>query len=966
MISGKFPLDELTRLADSLQQLEALFPQLSAFSPPTTIAVVSNCPGEARRHFLRGVEDRFRDILKIGGIVLRQESEPFPDQLKGPIDSIWFLFSSNRYELMSEQFLQWVDSHRELIGRTPFFAMRIFPDRALPTWPEPILHEEQIVAARQVMVSSVAVYADQKEAFHPDSREQHELIALLLAKALKHRTLYRPWQQLVEVHDQAVAGRLEQLLTPLKNDSYRGYNHLDTAILNTRHLFEVRATAARAKSALDRAGHAAASLEAADLSPDNLNAASRCAASILNDLRLFTEAAPEESGRETVDFASDFQHYRRRLLRLIDKLIQEARARGLNEEAQTLEESRNSLEEKITVIMLGAFSSGKSTFLNTLLDLTEADGRLPTGAKPVTGTINILEYSETDEVRIEFADRVELELFGPHRPPLAPERLKVNKAEIEALLEWIRLEAVDPAKLAIERFGVRETDEARSPNDRTLTEDDRGFLCRAVTFDYLDESQLAEQQAVRKVTNVRFQSQPGVAPPGDLKAYFELVEENDVALRVKELQLKRRIKALNGLRFADTPGTDSLIAHHETLTRQYIKERRGSPIIFLFNGAYAGGEADAKNIAFLKSLMNDLREEEDWARIFFAITMRGLITSEGERREVLAKVESRIREFGPEKKRVYFVDSIDARTNPADAEWRALIEALKVFVDENRTNSLRVNADALIRARLEKMRSECLWALQHLYDEKQRRAEEAARLKVTAGTIEDVLQQFKDEAAIAKNRLFRGSSFTFADEIRRLDESLRTFDCGAVKTAKKDQKVEEIKSLLDPLAAWSTTLITNLEEAGRSLKNYLESELRNRAGVEFCLIPQSKLPPDFSPLQLAGIMSQAGADVDRGMISFRNGLEAKIKRLRDSLAGQKTEASRKVESQFENIAQYYLGLGQAIREKTLAEAGNLQDESELAGQIQSKRDLFIFIEECLTEFAAIEQSLTTHHWKEQN
>ncbi len=170
------------------------------------------------------------------------------------------------------------------------------------------------------------------------------------------------------------------------------------------------------------------------------------------------------------------------------------------------------------------------------------------------------------------------------------------------------------------------------------------------------------------MSSICFQSPLKPPAPNDLTANFKFVSQPEVALRVKELQIQRKIKSLIGLKFADTPGTDSLITHHQNLARQYIEDKPGSPIIFLFDGKYPGGEAEVGNILFLNSLRQAMGREFGWERVFFVITKRGIDIRPNEKREVVGRVHTRLKEVGLEKKRIYFVDSIEAQMNPNDAD----------------------------------------------------------------------------------------------------------------------------------------------------------------------------------------------------------------------------------------------------------------------------------------------------------
>jgi GTP-binding protein EngB required for normal cell division len=72
-------------------------------------------------------------------------------------------------------------------------------------------------------------------------------------------------------------------------------------------------------------------------------------------------------------------------------------------------QSQSLLDEKFKIMVVGEFSSGKSTFLNALIK----DNILPVAVRPTTATINLIKYSEEKKILLHYwgnTDEVENEL----------------------------------------------------------------------------------------------------------------------------------------------------------------------------------------------------------------------------------------------------------------------------------------------------------------------------------------------------------------------------------------------------------------------------------------------------------------------------------------------------------------------------------------------------------------------------
>ena len=114
------------------------------------------------------------------------------------------------------------------------------------------------------------------------------------------------------------------------------------------------------------------------------------------------------------------------------------------------------------------------------------------------------------------------------------------------------------------------------------------------------------------------------------------MKQPEIALRVEHAQFQRNLPILQGLRFVDTPGTDSAISHHHSLARSHINRTPGAPVLYCFDGNRAGSLEDHKNLVFLHGLAAD--------RTFFVVTKRPEATVE--RDEVRNRVRQALREAG--------------------------------------------------------------------------------------------------------------------------------------------------------------------------------------------------------------------------------------------------------------------------------------------------------------------------------
>ncbi|HWW60361.1 MAG TPA: hypothetical protein VN181_03245, partial [Thermoanaerobaculia bacterium] len=464
-----------------------------------------------------------------------------------------------------------------------------------------------------------------------------------------------------------------------------------------------------------------------------------------------------------------------------------------------------------------------------------------------------------------------------------------------------------------------------------------------------------DRERIWLVDDIRFREHPDCPDPTDSKAGFEWLNMPENALRVAEVTIQRNVDALTGLRFVDTPGTDSFILHHQTLATGYIEQYASSPIIYLFDASGAGSETDAANIAFLKTLKGDN------ARLFFVINKRSILNNEKEEREVIAQVQLRLRDAGLKAKRLYFVDARSALTDRSDEEWIALEDDLRTFIAGNRTDLLR----GLIRSRfcnaLESRLGDFHKQVETLQSGVEERAARAAQWRETARAIKKVLRQFADAASELKDELFDSASSDFTGDVSDIDDDLASFDCGAVLPGTKSRKMQELVDTVDRLDRWPKRLKDNLASASRHLHAFLRNELASQAEGAEARVDPAQMSPDFVPLTLTDIRAKAREDIVRGggkwnlFASFRPAMESKVARLREMVKSEKTAAVRRVRTEFEKIVTSYSDQVAPYATRAEGFAKQAEGSGDTASSIQALEASMQLLEKHLREFNGILQ-----------
>jgi hypothetical protein len=304
-------------------------------------------------------------------------------------------------------------------------------------------------------------------------------------------------------------------------------------------------------------------------------------------------------------------------------------------------------------------------------------------------------------------------------------------------------------------------------------------------------------------------------------------------------------------------------------------------------------------------------------------------------------------------RRVYFVDSHDARDNPAEAEWAAFIAELKEYVDKNRTRLLRAQATKKIRQPLESLRDSSNAHIEDLLSDGKGRKRKAAQVEKKLAALDEVEAGFDAEVERVRKRLYRGKSQKFAEAVSEIVEELKDGDWSAWLTSTKDEQVQKMRELVEPLKEWPELLTKNLTKASDTLVSYLRGELETRVGEPPQNITRKDLSPEYRAFGVTAIDDKVGEDEYRYLFSYSGWLQEKASAVKVLVEKAKASAVKTVDEKFAEIVGSYKNQIPPVRYKLRKELKNLQDVGNTEATIREKHAHVAFIEECLREFAAI-------------
>ena len=326
---------------------------------------------------------------------------------------------------------------------------------------------------------------------------------------------------------------------------------------------------------------------------------------------------------------------------------------------------------RVEIALLGVFSSGKSALVNRLLGVPINDrdsALLPTRPTVTTATVNRLEWAKTRQLNgVDWLEETELTLLQWQEGV----GIRVREHEIVALRRWLEDGTVKLEDCEVEEFRpVKGTRPLLS--DRALLENlfHMAGGPKGRCPDYLPHEN--QRRLPGKVRVARFRGdRPKLKPGMSLKEAFKLAERPEVSLQVAMLRIGYPHPLLEFGAIIDTPGTDSHVPHHRTLSRSLVRRRR-VPVIYCFLSTQPGGIEDRNNIQILLEA-----GAETMQRVFFVITRKGDIPPP-ERDELRRHVKKRLDSFRMPVQGLHFIELV----NFVDQEFEDLSRQLTEFIKE--------------------------------------------------------------------------------------------------------------------------------------------------------------------------------------------------------------------------------------------------------------------------------------------
>ncbi len=287
---------------------------------------------------------------------------------------------------------------------------------------------------------------------------------------------------------------------------------------------------------------------------------------------------------------------------------------GFSKYASVLKRKADRLDhQQFTISLFGAFSAGKSSFANALL---EAD-LLPVSPNPTTASITQIKPIANGYLHGE------AQIF-----------LK-NKEEL--------LEDVKQAYLAL-GINIATLDEAIEKV--TFIEKNRkdagGEIHTAFLIAFRDGySFYNENELTKKVSHEQFR---------------EYVAEESKACFVKEIYLYANTGiSKKGITLVDTPGADSINARHTGVAFEYIKNSDAILFVTYYNHAFSKADRE-----FLIQL-GRVKDAFELDKMYFIVNAIDLAQSKEESNEVLQYVQGQLQQYGIRFPNLYGVSSLMAK-----------------------------------------------------------------------------------------------------------------------------------------------------------------------------------------------------------------------------------------------------------------------------------------------------------------
>jgi GTPase SAR1 family protein len=550
---------------------------------------------------------------------------------------------------------------------------------------------------------------------------------------------------------------------------------------------------------------------------------------------------------------------------------------------------------KLKVPVIGAFSAGKTTLLNRLLDTD-----LPVAAGPATAVVTEIMGGPEATATVYYRSEVELPLVRYSRAGFDATtwRLLVGderECGARTLQAWLRtgdaedIDLFTPDVSWLGRMrGRGDVSLRRLIEDGRLVPVDRAHRSElldrmARQYPNTDEATiLSKRLPVRAIARLRPPT-IGAAPHArplpisdraTRDALYTILRQPGVAPRVQRVELRLPNHRLDHLTLVDTPGTDSAYVHHRIATLDYA---RGCAVfLVVLNGKHPLSAEELELVAMLRAVSESRGATKVAERFFFVATQRARVIPETERphveKEYLTYLQ--VRFTGAP---FFFVDSV-ASDERQRTRFEAMAGALSARMRVFAVNNLLLDASRQLLS---------LVSDEITHQERLRALTDPATLEAEAKRLDEGRSRLVELV----NELETGRSAPFTIARQAADALLLL---SAAETALSEQiavveNPEDVQRLQEAFVAQLEELEQEVRRLARTRMAALYGEVRAQYSaatdedIIFAVPPVPDAPPIFSSRRLVEAID--GVDLRRHLFSpstwFRT--EGRLTMARDHL-----------------------------------------------------------------------------------
>lgn len=917
-------LNSLNGLRTLDHELMETFPTWSPITKPPSILVVSRFE-DLGAQFAQGIQTAFSRCWPGIGLSCSfcSAHEQYPDITGLGQPHVWVVFSCDRVEPFSRGFSNWSDRHRDDFAILPPMLLNCYPRSQLQmAQTDPA--EMSSVRTGAVMTTMYPVLGDIDHLF-PDTDEGPPISPLIAALVLRSCMWQMPcagtdWTSTVYWDDavcRAITSNVDSALKEhppaapcsCKDESLK--NALNCALSWSQALRRGQF----ARKLLSDSWDQSLSMNPINVS-STVESEARYVCAELNRRRLSLDDTQDQGHPchlRGAAFCREYQELRKSVSAFADRFTKELRQMDENEIADEMKAGVDRALAGMAIVLVGPFSSGKTTFVNTLLGLS-SDRALPIGGSPTTSSINIVGYAETpDDERAEVRFRREAEVHfidGPADARAEGGRCRVRKEEINAFLCWFD-DGLLPAANEIRVLRSYERDESSLGESdlkwlRQMRERDRGHI------DYPRPDEHIPVSA--SIPGFADMYRPPSTNPLEVLGWLR---DDKHALACAKVSIALFRPELAGLLIVDTPGTDSCISFHRTMAQEFIERNTSAAVICFFDAGHFGGIADKENMRVLsewieRSATRHLNIDD---RVFFVVTKRdhsGAMSASA-RARIMRTAQNMLRSHGWVDAHPFLVDANTAWANPDDHDWVQLVERLTRFAQEKQVSCLHSTMDCVCRFRIATALREATESYGRLTEEGKARYDTIAVLKQQLEMVRELHTDFEYQVRQARRHLFtrKGTTTTFDDAVYEARCQLNAIDGTFGRTLWRshvDEKVAGIRMVVEGICRWKEHLRVSLTSPLESIRMFLQDELRGAfgAGLE---VQEYVIPRDFVPFTTAKIVEETRKDVTGWLwVFYAGGMRSRIRQVRALLGQLHENGKASVESEFSKATAHFAKL----------------------------------------------------------